>query len=172
MIIPDEVKRLTCAGKDKKLDAIQALRRATGMDLALAKEVVETIAAGGEVQLATPPPAPPNEEAHEQHIQRQLKAIGRTESANVLNNEEIGRLLEILQVEEDLLDIAHGSYGNCSGVLVATQSRLLFMNREIIDAPHVEEFPLDSIYLVHHKAGLHGSAYSSVPVESTSTAAV
>jgi hypothetical protein len=108
MIIPDEVKRLARAGKDKKIHAIQALRRATGMGLELAKEVVETFAGGGEVQLTTPASASLTEETREQRIQRQLEAIGRAGRASVLNDEEIGKLLEILQVDEDLLDLAQG----------------------------------------------------------------
>jgi hypothetical protein len=32
------------------------------------------------------------------------------------------------------------------------------MSEEMVDGPNVEEFPLDSIYLVYHKAGLHESS--------------
>jgi hypothetical protein len=156
MIIPDEVKRLARAGKDKKLQAIWALRRATGVGLALAKEIVETLAAGGEVQLATPAPASSSEDIRKQHFQQQLDAVDRARRAGVLNNEQIGKLLETLHGDEDVLDLAEGTYDNCIGVLVATQNRLLFLSEEMVDGLNVEEFLLDSIYLVHFKAGLHG----------------
>ena len=159
MIIPDEVKRLARAGKVSKIHVIALLRAKTGLGLAEAKAIVDTLAAGGEVQLATPASASPGGETPEQRIQRQLEAICTTGRASVLKKEEIGKLLEICAVDEALLWLARGTYYNHSGVLVATQIRLLFMNEEMVDGPDVvEEFLLDNIYLAHHKAGLHGSS--------------
>lgn len=150
MSIPDEVKQLARA--QKKIEACWVLRRETGMGLAEAKQIVDTIAAGGEVQLPTPAPSLPIGETREQRIRRQLDAISGTGGAGVLNEQEIGKLLEILLEDENLLALAKGTYDHCNGVLVATKKRVLFMNREIADGPSVEEFPLDQIYLVHHKA--------------------
>lgn len=159
MIIPDEVKRLARAGKVSKIHVIALLRAKTGIGLAEAKAIVDTLTAGGEVQLATPASASPSGETPEQRIQRQLDAICTTGRASVLKKEEIGKLLEIFAVDEDLLDLAQGTYYNYSGVLVATQRRLLFMNEEMVDGPEVvEEFLLDNIYLAYHKAGLQGSS--------------
>lgn len=153
MMISDKVKQLARAGgKNKKLAAIRALRKATGMDLASVREIVETLAAGGEVQLETPAPTSPIGETREQKMRRQLEAISGVEGAGVLNDQEIGKLLEILQEDEDLLALAKGTYDRCSGVLVATQKRLLFMNRDMADGPRVKKFLLDLIYLVRHEA--------------------
>ena len=158
MIIPDEVKRLARAGEVSKIHVIALLRAKTGLGLAEAKAIVDTLAAGGEVQLATLDSSPSGE-TPEQKIQRQLEAICGTGGASVLKKEEIGKLLEIFAVDEDLLGLARGTYYNYSGVLVATQIRLLFMNEEMVDGSEVvEEFLLDNIYFAYHKAGLQGSS--------------
>lgn len=183
MIIPDEVKQLARAGKDKKIQAIHLLRKATGISLKLAKEAVETIAAGGEVQLATPGAVPSSGETREERLQRQLEAFAKAGRVSVPNNEWTEKLLEVLQSDEDLLDLARGAKGDCSGILLTTQRRLLFLrversfgpacdrflkrfgispawgNVEAVPALALEEeFPLESIYLVYHRAGLHESS--------------
>lgn len=105
MKIPDEVKRLARAGQDKKIHAIHALRKATGLGLAEAKEIVETIAAGGEVQIATPAQETPSNQTREQRLRRQLEAIGRAGSVGFENmakpmkagiNPRTGKRLEII----------------------------------------------------------------------------
>jgi hypothetical protein len=81
MRISDEVKRLARAGVDKKIYAIYVLRKESGIDLVLAKGIVETIAAGGEVQLAAPSPEPQSAQTSEQRVRRQFEALrvaGRT----------------------------------------------------------------------------------------------
>ncbi len=154
MDIPDEVKKLARSGTDKKIHAIQALRKATGMGLAEAKVIVETIAAGGEVQLPPDPPRPAGE-TREQRLHRQLATLCETGCAATLNKEEIAQLLGTLDADEDLVDLAQAGYDYCGGVLVATQRRLLFMNDKA-DGRVVEEFPFDSIHLWRRITGPEG----------------
>lgn len=91
-------------------------------------------------------------ETRVQLIRRQLEDISGEGSADVLTRQEIAKLLEVLLEDENLLALAKGTFENCSGALVATKKRLLFMNRETADEPSVQEFPFDQIYLVHLKA--------------------
>lgn len=150
MIIPDEVKRLARA--DEKIKACHALRQETYMGLSEAKQIIDIIAAGGEVQLPTPAPTAPIGETREQHVRRQLEGISDSRRADILADQEITKLLEILLEDENLLALANATFENCSGVLVATKKRLLFMSRETADGPDIQEFPFDQIYLVYLKA--------------------
>ena len=152
MIIPDEVKRLALAGVENKIEAIYVLRRATSMGLAEAKEIVEIIAAGGYVEL--PDQASELGEARVRHIERKLAAVEKAISPISLNKGAIcRRLLDILQADEELLDIAQATYGSSRGLLVGTKSRLLFIGLGSPVPAKPEEFSLNSIYLVHHKVG-------------------
>jgi len=155
MVIPDEVKRLARAGIGEKINAIQVLRAATGIGLAYAKEIVETLAAGGEVQL---PPEPVSNETSDQRVQRQLRAICTDGRASVLTSDTIGTLLAILKDDEDVLDLIFAAYGSCDGVLIVTQKRLLFINLAVALEPTVAEYSLDNVCLVHHKAGATGDS--------------
>ncbi len=154
MTISDEVKKLARARK--KLEACWVLRRETGMGLAEAKLIVDTIAAGGEVQLPTTVPSQKTNETPEQCLRHQIETVGRHGGNATLNEQEIRKLQEILMEDEQLLALAKGRFEQCSGVLVATKKRLLFIGRESSDVPRFEEFPLDQIFLVHHKAGQLG----------------
>jgi hypothetical protein len=158
MMISDEVKRLARAGVGKTIHAIKVLRSETGINLALAKEIVETIAAGGEVQLAAPPHKPQSSEPHDQRIRRQLEALREAGRATEADPERTERLIGALHGNEDLLGLVHGTYWNRRGLLAVSQERLLFMSEEVDSDPAVEEFALENIYLVHHRAGVRTSS--------------
>jgi len=185
MKIPDEVKQLARAGKDKKIHAIHALRKATGLGLAEAKEYVEIIAAGGEVQLSDPAPETPGNEAPGKCLEQQIAAMGRdARRSSIINKATVReKLLEILQANEDLLDLAQATYDDCSGVLVFTRNRLIFLSERMSFGTNVDkalkcfgitpvwgnmqavpvmelkaEFPLHSIYLIYLRAGLYESS--------------
>jgi hypothetical protein len=155
MVIPDEVKRLARAGIGEKINAIQVLRAATGIGLAYAKQIVETLAAGGEVEL---PPEPVSNETRDQRVERQLRAICTDGRASVLTSDKIGTLLAILKEDEDVLDLVLAMHGSCEGVLIATQRRLVFIDQALANESTVEEFHLNSVSLVHRKAGLTGDS--------------
>ena len=152
MPIPNEVKRLALAGIEKKVEAIQVLRRGTGMGLAEAKEIVEIIATGGYVEL--PNRASELGEAQARHIERKLAAI-----ESMLNGGAVcKRLWEILQADEELLDIAQGTHRSRPGLMILTKRRLLFIALAPPVPAKVAEFPLDSIHLVRCKAGSNASS--------------
>lgn len=151
MTIPDEVKKLARA--QKRIEACWILRRETGLDLTEARLIVDTIAAGGEVQLPSTVPSPKTNETPEQCIRQQIETIGGHGGTATLNKQEIRKLREILRKDEKLLAFTKGNYEQNNGILLVTNKRLLFISREPSDVPSFEEFPLNQIFLVHHKAG-------------------
>ncbi len=161
MKIPDEVKKLARAGKDKKIYAIHALRRATRLGLAEAKQMIEIIAAGGDVELPPDPPRPAGE-SREQRFRRQLETRVGTRANPKLNDDQIANLLRILQAEEDLLDLARATYDSNRGLLVATPQRLVFVCTDAVTNSKIEEFPLESIHLWRHLKDQLGSSLKIV----------
>lgn len=155
MVIPDEVKRLARAGIGEKINAIQVLRAATGICLAYAKEIVETLAAGGEVQL---PPEPVSNETRGQRVERQLRAICTDGRASVLTSDTISALLALLKDDEDVLGLTFAAYGSSDGVLIVTQKQLLFIDQAVDSEPTVAQYSLDNVCLVHHKVGITGDS--------------
>jgi hypothetical protein len=152
MNIPDEVKRLALAGD--KVRAIKALREVSGLSLKEALRVVEALAAGGEVQLGSPEPASRDDETKEQRVRRQVENLGRAGRPGILQKKEIAELPKILADDEDVLDLVQGSYGSGLGVLVATQKRLIFVDKGMLYGLKVEDFPLDKISSIQYDTGL------------------
>ena len=152
MELPDKVKELALAGE--KIKAIQCLKQATGMDLRSAKQVVEDIMARKEVRLGTPAPASREDETKEQRIRRQLVDLGRTGQATMFNRKEILALPSVLNDDEDVLDLVSGSYAGGSGILVATQTRLIFMDKGMLYGLRVEDFPYIKISSIQYQTGL------------------
>ena len=56
---------------------------------------------------------------------------------------EVKELPKILWDDEQVLDLVQGFYNNGTGILVATQKRLLFVDKGMLGGLKVEDFPLD-----------------------------
>lgn len=84
-------------------------------------------------------------------IDEQVKKIA---NATILGRKEIRELPSILWDDEEILDIAIGFYNNGTGILVATQRRLLFVDKGLLYGLKVEDFPLDKISSIQYQTGL------------------
>lgn len=67
---------------------------------------------------------------------------------------EVKELPKILWDDEQVLDLVQGFYNTGTGILVATQKRLLFIDKGILGGLKVEDFPLDKISSIQYSTGL------------------
>lgn len=67
---------------------------------------------------------------------------------------DIKALPEVLRDDEKVERMATGYYEGGSGVIVATDQRILFLDKGILFGLRVEEFPYDKITSIKHKKGL------------------
>jgi len=71
-----------------------------------------------------------------------------------LGRKEVNELPNILFANESVLDIVQGTYSNNNGILVATESRLIFIDKGLIYGLKVEDFPYDKITSIQYETGL------------------
>jgi hypothetical protein len=67
---------------------------------------------------------------------------------------EVKELPNILWDDEEILDVVQGVYNNGIGILVSTQRRLLFVDKGVLGALKVEDFPLDKITSFQYSIGM------------------
>ena len=67
---------------------------------------------------------------------------------------EVKELPNILWDDEQVLDLVQGFYNHGTGILVATQKRLLFVDKGMLGGLKVEDFPLDKISSLQYSTGL------------------
>jgi hypothetical protein len=67
---------------------------------------------------------------------------------------EVNELPKILWDDEELIDVVEGFYNSGTGILVATQKRLLFVDKGMFGGLKVEDFPLDKISSLQYSTGL------------------
>jgi hypothetical protein len=80
--------------------------------------------------------------------------IGHIDGATkVMGRKEIKELPQILWEDEKLEKIVQGRYESGFGVLVATNKRLLFVDKGIMKL-RVEDFPYDKVSSIQYKTGL------------------
>lgn len=75
-------------------------------------------------------------------------------AAQFLGRKELHELPNILHDTEVVLDLAQGTYENGNGLLVATDRRVLFINRGILYGLKVEDFPLDKVSSIQYETGM------------------
>ena len=81
--------------------------------------------------------------------------IGRLPGGGVLSaRREVKELPKILWDDEQVLDLVQGFYNNGTGILVATQKRLLFVDKGLLGGLKVEDFPLDKISSLQYSTGI------------------
>lgn len=85
-------------------------------------------------------------------IQSQIKKLDGVSS--FLAKKEIKELPNILWHDEELKGLIQGMYNNGNGLLVATNSRLIFVNKKLLGGIVVEDFPYDKISSIQYETGL------------------
>lgn len=90
---------------------------------------------------------PSSEEIKDQisHLNDTSKLIGR---------KEIKELPNILWEDEIVENIVQGLYENKNGILVATNKRLVFVDKGLIYGLKVEDFPYDKITSIQYQTGM------------------
>ncbi len=89
-------------------------------------------------------------------IQEQLMKIGISKSSSpaIWGRREIAELPAIIQEDEEMFGLVQGVYNGGQGILVATNKRLLFIDKGLIYGLKVEDFGLDKITSVQYESGL------------------
>jgi len=83
-----------------------------------------------------------------------IEQLGHLDGASkFLGRREIRELPSILWEDEDVEKLIQGTYGGSSGVLVATNKRLVFVDKGIAKL-RVEDFPYDKVTSIQYKTGL------------------
>lgn len=75
-------------------------------------------------------------------------------TSKLLGHKEIKELPNILWEDEKIEKIVQGLYEKKNGILVATNKRLVFVDKGLIYGRRVEDFPYDKISSIQYKTGL------------------
>jgi hypothetical protein len=87
-----------------------------------------------------------------EEVRLQLKSIDG--ATRFLGFREIKELPAILWHDEVVEQLVTGFYGNGNGVLVATNKRLVFVDKGLVFGLRVEDFPYEKITSIQYKIGL------------------
>ncbi|HEC32790.1 MAG TPA: hypothetical protein ENI63_00840 [Candidatus Kaiserbacteria bacterium] len=87
-------------------------------------------------------------------IKKQIKNLGI--GSKLLGIKEIKALPDILWEDEKLEKIVQGFYENGNGILIATNKRLVFVDKGMIYGIKVEDFPYDKISSIQYQTGILG----------------
>lgn len=87
-----------------------------------------------------------------EEINLQIKNLGGFDS--FLGRKEIKELPNILWGEEIVENIIQGTYNNGNGILVATNSRLVFVDKGLLYGLKVEDFSYDKISSIQYETGI------------------
>ena len=85
-------------------------------------------------------------------LRTQIKSLDGT--SRVLTRGEIKELPDILWKDESIENIVQGFYSNGKGILVATNKRLVFVNKKFLSGVKVEDFPYEKISSIQYETGL------------------
>ncbi len=72
----------------------------------------------------------------------------------VVDKSEIKELPNIIRDDETIKDIISGFYDSGSGILVATNKRLIFVYKGLMWGMKVEDFPFDKISSIQYELGM------------------
>jgi len=87
-----------------------------------------------------------------EEIERDIRALAGT--SRLLAFKEIKELPKILWEDERLEQIIQGLYAGGNGILVATNKRLIFVDKGMFYGVRVEDFPYDNITSIQYETGL------------------
>lgn len=85
-------------------------------------------------------------------VKKQIKNLDGLES--FLAHKEIKELPKILWEDEKIENLVQGFYNNGTGLLVATNHRLIFVDKGLLFGVKVEDFPYDRISSIQYETGL------------------
>lgn len=89
-----------------------------------------------------------------EEIKSEIQSLGLDNGSNYFNRREINDLPNILAPDERILSLVTGTYNKGIGILVATNKRLVFIDKGIIYGLKVEDFPLEKISSIQYGTGL------------------
>ncbi len=87
-----------------------------------------------------------------EEIQEQIKRLDGT--SKLLGFKEIGELPNILWEDEKVEAIIQGRYADRNGILVATNKRLIFVEKGLLWGLRVEDFEYSKVSSIQYNAGL------------------
>lgn len=87
-----------------------------------------------------------------EEVQDQISHLST--AGKLLGHKEIKELPNILWEDEKIEKIVQGLYEKKNGILVATNKRLIFIDKGLIYGLTVEDFPYDKISSIQYKTGL------------------
>ncbi len=87
-------------------------------------------------------------------IRAEIKSLGLDNVVTFLGRKEINELPSILDQNEKITNLIQGTYNGGQGILVATNRRLVFVDKGILYGLKVEDFPLDKITTIQYETGL------------------
>lgn len=87
-------------------------------------------------------------------IQIQLEKIGLTKSSALWGRREIAELPAIIPPDDELIGLVQGVYNGGQGILVATNNRLIFVDKGFLYGLKVEDFGLDKISSIQYETGM------------------
>lgn len=99
----------------------------------------------------SPGSGPKPGETRQQQIEYQIKKCGAN---SFLNRKEVKELPHILWEDETVEKIVQGFYKSGTGILVASNKRLIFIDKGMLYGLAVEDFPYDKITSIQYKTGL------------------
>ena len=85
-------------------------------------------------------------------IKKQISSINET--SKLIGRKEIKELPDILWEDEIVENLIQGFYNNGNGILVATNRRLIFIDKGLLYGLKVEDFPLDKISTIQYSTGM------------------
>jgi len=87
-----------------------------------------------------------------EEIQKQISSLDS--ASRLLAFKEVKELPKILWEDERIEQIIQGMYNNGNGVLVATNKRLVFVDKGLMFGLKVEDFPYDKITSIQYETGM------------------
>lgn len=84
-------------------------------------------------------------------VQKQIK--NKRSLGKFLSRREVKELPSILWEDESVESIIQGTYNNGNGILVATNKRLIFVDKGFVKLK-VEDFPYDKISTIQYETGM------------------
>ena len=87
----------------------------------------------------------------QEEVKRQISSLNGAE--RLLGRKEIKELPSILWDDEQVEHLVQGYYNRSSGLLVATNKRLIFIDKGWLVGLRVEDFPYDKISSMQYKTG-------------------
>jgi len=87
-------------------------------------------------------------------IEQQLLNVGINSKSTIWGRKELKELPNILSSDEKVKGVITGFYNGGSGILVATDVRLIFIDKGLLYGLKTEDFGLDKITSVQYEGGL------------------